>query len=141
MALDTAVGQVEADACLLALEKSGEYVEWDRGPTAVEHDEERGRPCQGVRPTSVAPASLIPSPVSTPHRLPANQNVERRGSLSGIRKLFRWRSTRSIEIGEEEQTGCDTWLTDLLERASREEDEDYQDFTPKGASNRNVYTG
>jgi hypothetical protein len=29
----------------------------------------------------------------------------------------------------------------LLERASREEDEDYQDFTPKRASNRNVYPG
>jgi hypothetical protein len=42
-------------------------------------------------------------------------------------------------VSEKEQTGRDTWLTDLLERASREEDEDYQDFTPKRPSNRNVY--
>jgi hypothetical protein len=27
-------------------------------------------------------------------------------------------------------TGSDTWLTDLPERASREEDQDYQDFHP-----------
>jgi hypothetical protein len=141
VALDTAIRQVEADACLVAREKSGEYVEWDHEPTAAEHDEERGRPYQGVRPTSVAPASLFPSRVSMPHRLPANQNVERRGSLSGIRRLFRWRSSRSVEIGEEEHSGRDTWLTDLLERASPEEDEDYQDFTPKAASNRNVYPG
>ncbi len=140
VALDTAIGQVEADACLVALEESDEYVKWDCGPTTVEHHEERGRPYQGVRPTPVAPASLIPSRVSTPHCLPANQN-DRRESLSGIRRLFRWRSTGSTEISEKDQTSRDTWLTDLLERASREQDEDCQDFTPKRASNRNVYPG
>ena len=134
MALDTAIGQVEADACLATLEKSGEHVEWDEGPTAIEPVEDYRRP-------SVAPPSLIPSRVSLPHPLPAYQNVERLGSISGIRKLFRWGSTGSTEVSEKEQTGRDTWLTDLLERASREEDEDYQDFTPKRPSNRDVYPG
>jgi hypothetical protein len=31
------------------------------------------------------------------------------------------------------------WLTELLERSSREEDGEYADFAPKRASNRNVY--
>jgi hypothetical protein len=31
------------------------------------------------------------------------------------------------------RTGQDTWLTGLLERASREEDEDFHDFAPKRA--------
>jgi hypothetical protein len=44
--------------------------------------------------------------------------------------------TRSAEINEEEPRGRDTWLTDLLERASREEDQNYQDFTPKRAYHR-----
>jgi hypothetical protein len=132
MALDTAIGQVEADACLAALEESGAHVEWDGGPTTDEHGGEYRRN-QRVQPTWVAPASLIPSRVAALRPLPANQNVERLGSLSSIRRLFRWRSSRSIEIGDKEQAGRDTWLTDLLERASREEDEDYQDFTPKRA--------
>jgi hypothetical protein len=134
MALDTAIEQVEADAGLVALEKSVEHVGWDDAPpvpdTAVGH----GRAYQ-------CPASLIPSPVSAPLCRPANQNVDRRGSLSGIRKLFRWRSTRNIEVGEEQETARDTWLTELLERASREEDEVYQDFAPKCVSNRNVGPG
>jgi hypothetical protein len=48
---------------------------------------------------------------------------------------------RSTEISEEKDAGGDTWLTELLQRASREEDEAYQDFAPKRASNRNVYPG
>jgi hypothetical protein len=42
-----------------------------------------------------------------------------------------------MEIGEEEQSGRDTWLTDLLERASDEEGEEFQDFAPKRARSRN----
>jgi hypothetical protein len=137
MALDTAIEQVEADAVLVALERSVEHVEWDGAPTvpdtAVEHVEEHARPYQCGHPNPVAPASLIPSRVSAPLRRPANQNVDRRGSLSGIPRLFRWRPTRSIEVNEDEEAGRDTWLTELLERTSREEDEDYQDFTPKRA--------
>ena len=129
----------------MALEKSVEHVEWDGGPTlpktVVEHVQEHGRPYQCGQPNLLVPASLIPSPVSAPLRRPANQNVDRRGSLSGIRKLFQWRSTRNIEVGEEEETARDTWLTELLERASREEDEVYQDFAPKCVSNRNVGPG
>jgi hypothetical protein len=141
MALDTAIGQVEADACLVALKKSGEQFEWDVEPTvpetADEDIEECGRPYQGVEPNSVAPASLIPTRVSIPRRFPANQNVAGRRSLSGIRRLFRWRSTRSIEINEEEETGRDTWLTDLLERASCDADNE-QDFAPKQSQRRNA---
>lgn len=124
MGLDMAIGQVEADACLMALEKSGKHTQW--GPTAVEHDEEHGRPCQPVQPPSVASGS--PSRVM-PCRVPPNQNIERRGHLSAIRRLFRWPSTRTTKCTGER----DTWLTDLLERASREENEGYQDFTPKRA--------
>jgi hypothetical protein len=135
MALDTAIDQVEADAGVVALEKSVEHVGWDDAPPVpdmtVEHVEEHGRLYQGGQPNLVVPASLIPSPVSAPLRRPANQNVGRRGSLSGIRKLFRWRCTRNIEVSEEEETARDTWLTELLERASREKDEVYQDFAPK----------
>jgi hypothetical protein len=43
---------------------------------------------------------------------------------------------KSVEDGAEAdcKEGRDTWLTELLARASREEDEDYQDFAPKSAS-------
>jgi hypothetical protein len=139
IALDTAIGQVEADAGLVTLEKFVEHVERDGGPN-VEHVEECGRSYDGVQPNLIASASPIPSSVSVP-RLPANQNIDRRGSFSGIRRLFRWRPTCSIEISEAENKGGDTWLAELLERASREEDDDYRDFAPKRASNRNVYSG
>jgi hypothetical protein len=142
MALDTAIGQVEAEATLVAVETSVEHVGRNDAPmvpdTAVERIEEHGRPYQSPKP--VAPASLIPTRTSKPRRLPANQN-DRRESLFGIRRLFRWRSPRSTEISEERDAGHDTWLTELLQRASREEDEDYRDFAPKRASNRNGYLG
>ena len=128
VALDTAIAQVEADAALVALGKSIEHVERD-GPvpdTTIEHVQEHGRSYQCGQPKPVAPASRIPTRASKPRPLGANQN-DRRESPSGIRRLFQWRSTRSIEVSEEEDTGRDTWLTELLERASREEDEDYQD--------------
>ena len=136
VALDTAIVQVEADAGLVALEKFVEHVERDGGPN-VEHAEECGRSYHGVQPNLVSSASPIPSPVSLP-RLPANQNVDRRGSFSGIRRLFRWGSFRSIEISEAENKGGNTWLAELLERASREGDADYRDFAPKRASNQRL---
>jgi hypothetical protein len=142
MALDTAIGQLEAEAALLALEKSVEHVERDDAPTvpdtAIERVEEHGRSYQWPKP--VAPGSLIPTRTWKPRRLPANQG-DRRESLFGIRRLFQWRSPRSTEISEEKDAGGDTWLTELLQRATREEDEAYQDFAPKRASNRNVYPG
>jgi hypothetical protein len=138
---DTAIGQVEAEAAPVPLEKSVEHVEREDAPrvtdTAIERAEEHGRPYQSPKP--VAPASLIPIRTPKPRRLPANQN-DRRESFFGIRRPFRWRSTRSTEISEEKGAGSDTWLTELLRRASRE-DEDYQDFAPKRASNCNVYPG
>ncbi len=140
VALDTAIGKVEADAALVAPRKSIEHVERDDAPTVpntvVEYVEEYGRRYQSPKP--VAPASLIRTP--NPRRLPANQN-DRRKSLFGFWELFRWRSTRSTEIIEEEDMGSDNWLTELLQRASQEEDENRQDFTPKRASNRNVCPG
>jgi hypothetical protein len=147
VALDTAIGQVEADAALVALKKSVEHLERDGAPTvpalAVERVEEHGRrPYQCVHPNPVASSSLIPTRTPKPRRLPADQN-HRRGSLFGIWKLFRWRPTRSTEssteIGVEEDAGSDTWLTELLQRASQEQGEDYQDFAPKRASTSNVY--
>jgi hypothetical protein len=89
VALDTAIGQVEADACLVVLEKSGEHVERDIEPTVREtvdrHVEGYGRPYQSVQPTPVAPASLIPTRVPVPPRLPANQKRRRA-------RVLRWRS-------------------------------------------------
>jgi hypothetical protein len=136
VALDTAIAQVEADAALVALEKSIEHVERDGPPThpdtTIAHVQEHGRSYQCGHPKPVAPASRIPTRASKRRPLGANQN-DRRESPSGIRRLFQWRSTRSIEISKEEDAGSDTWLTELLQRASREEDEDYQDFAPKRA--------
>jgi hypothetical protein len=105
---------------------------------AIERVEEHRRPYPS--PKLVAPGSLIPTRTWKPRRQPENQN-DRRESLFSIRTLFRWRSPRSTEISEEKDAGSDTWLTELLQRASREEDEDYQDFAPKRTSNRNVYPG
>jgi hypothetical protein len=145
VALETAIGQVEADAALAALEKSVEHVERDGAPTVpaltVERVEEHGRrPYQCVHPNPVASSSLTPTRTPKPRRLPADQN-HRRGSLFGIWKLFWWRPTRSTEISEEEDAGSDTWLTELLQRTSQEQGEDYQDFAPKRASTSNVYSG
>jgi hypothetical protein len=138
MALDTAILRVEADLGLsAALEKSIEHVERDGGPTVpdavVEHGEEWGRSYQCVQPNSAAPASLTPSSMSVPRRSPANQKVGGRRSLSGLRRLFRWRSSRSIEISEEEDRLRDTWLTELLDRASCDTDNYQQDFAPRWA--------
>jgi len=135
IALDTAIVQVEADAGLVALEKFVQHVERDGGPN-VEHAEECGRSYHGVQQNLASSAS--PTPVSVP-RLAANQNVDKRGS--GIRNLFRWRSSRGIEISEAENKGGNTSLAELLERASRDGDSDYRDLAPKRASNRNVYPG
>jgi hypothetical protein len=134
MALDTAILRVEADLGLsAALEKSIEDVERDSGPTVpdavVEHGKEWGRSYQCVQPNSAAPASLTPSSMSVPRRSPANQSR----SLSGLRRLFRWRSSRSIEISEEEVRLRDTWLTELLARASCDTDNYQQDFAPRWA--------
>jgi hypothetical protein len=99
MALDTAIGQVEAEAALVALEKSVEQVERGDAPTvpdtAIERVEEHGRSYPWPKP--VAPGSLIPTRTWKPRRLPANQG-DRRESLFGIRRLFRWRSPRSTEV-------------------------------------------
>jgi hypothetical protein len=73
MGLDTAIGQVEAEACLAALEKS-DHVEWAIEPTVLEtadeHIEEYRRPYERVQPNSVAPASLVPrrAPVPRPKK-------------------------------------------------------------------------
>jgi hypothetical protein len=120
MALDTAIGQVEADACLAALER------------AVKQVGESVRPYPSADSNSVASRRLVLSRVSVPRRFPANQNVEGRRSLSGIRRLFRWRSSRGIDSQEEDRVR-DTWLTDLLDRASREANDDEQDFAPRWA--------
>ena len=120
MALDTAIGQVEADACLTVLER------------AVKGVGESARPCPYDQPNSIASRGLIPTRVSEPHRIPAIQNVEGRRSPSGIRRLFRWRARGSIKNSEEEGRVRDTWLTELLDRASRETNYE-QDFAPSWA--------
>jgi hypothetical protein len=120
MALDTAIGQVEADACLAALER------------AVNQAGESARPCPYDQPNSIETRGLISTRVSEPGPIPAKQNVEARRSPSGIRRLFRWRSSGSAENSGEEGRVRDTWLTELLDRASRDTNYE-QDFAPSWA--------
>jgi hypothetical protein len=71
---------------------------------------------------------------------PANENDQQgRGRLTRLWTRFLCRTGESIEDDAEAdgREGRETWLTDLLARASREEDEDYQDFAPKRELTRN----
>jgi hypothetical protein len=71
---------------------------------------------------------------------PANENDEQgRGPLTRLWGRFFRPAHESVEDGAEADCGegRDTWLTELLARASREEDEDYQDFAPKRELRRN----
>jgi hypothetical protein len=105
----------------MALEAAIEELEADAGPEPVNaargEFEEHGRPLASR--VSVAPSR------------PANQDIDRRGSRARIWTLFRWRSSDNIDVRER-----GTWLTDLLERASDEEEDEFQDFGPKWARRR-----
>jgi hypothetical protein len=71
---------------------------------------------------------------------PANENDQHGGGpLTRLWAQFFRRDSESVEDGGEAdcREGRDTWLTELLARASREEDEDYQDFAPKGRLRHN----
>jgi hypothetical protein len=77
--------------------------------------------------------------LSTPS-FPANENDRRgHGPLTRLWARFLRRTGDSVEDGAEADCrgGRETWLTELLARASREEDEDYQDFAPKRELRRN----
>jgi hypothetical protein len=104
MSLELAIGEVEAEA-----------------------QREQRREAVLDRPSHRDGGSWRPS-------FPANENDEQaRGLLTRLwARFFR----RAGEIGGEKdgREGRDTWLTELLARASREENEDYQDFAPKRAS-------
>ena len=81
-----------------------------------------------------------PSHPSKPS-FPANENEQQgRGPLTILWTRFLRRTGESVEDEAEgdRREGRDTWLTELLARASREEDEDDQDFAPKGASARHA---
>ena len=119
MALDTAIGQVEADACLAALER------------AVNQAGEFARPCPYDQPNSIESRGLISTRVSEPRPIPAKQNVAARRSPSGIRRLFRSSGSTGKNSGEEGRVR-DTWLTELLDRASRDTNYE-QDFAPSWA--------
>jgi hypothetical protein len=72
---------------------------------------------------------------------PANENHERaHGPLRRVWGQFFRRAGESLEGGVEGDSleGRDSWMTELLARASREEDENYQDFAPKRASGRHA---
>ena len=79
--------------------------------------------------------------VSSKPSFPANENDQQgRGPLTILWTRFLRRTGESVEDEAEEdrRERRDTWLTELLVRASREEDEAYQDFAPKGASARHA---
>ena len=111
----------------MALEAAIEELEADAGPepvkAAMEKFEDHGRSNEGVQSVATRP---VGSRVSAAPSRPANQDIDRRGSRARIWTLFRWRSNDSIEVREH-----GTWLTDLLERASDEEDEELNDFAPR----------
>jgi hypothetical protein len=124
LSLEMAIDQVEADAA------RGQY-----GRVAI--DTLSNVPLR----TKVLEA---PSP-------PTNQNGEARGSLSrlwagilrragdGAQGLGKARSGSPPDEIECERVR-DTWLTDLLARASREVDNEEQDFAPKRALMRDAYS-
>jgi hypothetical protein len=106
----------------MALEAAIEELEADAGPEPVNAArgkfEKHGWSNEGVHSVAVAP-------------IPPNPEIDRRGSRARIWTLFRWRSNDSIEVREH-----GTWLTDLLERASDEGDEELQDFAPRQPRSR-----
>jgi hypothetical protein len=121
------IARSEIMVAQMALEAAIEEVETDAGPErvkAVSGNEEHGRSSEGVQ--SVAATSPVASRGSVAPSRPANQDIDRTGFRARIWTLFRWRSNDSIEVREH-----GTWLTDLLERASEEEDEELQDFAPR----------
>jgi hypothetical protein len=85
--------------------------------------------------------SVVPSP-------PANQNGEARRSLATLwARIFGGAGdgaqghSEALPGHSEDGTDCgeprDTWLTELLARASRGVDNDEQDFTPRWAQTQN----
>ena len=113
MSLELAIGEVEADA------------QREQRPRAA-----LDRPSHRRDGASSKPS------------FPANENDEQgRGSLTRLWAQFFRPAGKSVEDGAEAdcREGRDTWLTELLARASREEDEYYQDFAPKRALERNAW--
>ena len=117
----------------MALEAAIEELEADAGPEPVNATrgkfEEHGWSKEGVHSVATKP---VASRISVAASRPANQDIDRTGSRARIWTLFRRRSNDSTEVRKH-----GTWLTDLLERASDEEDEELQDFAPKWVRSRN----
>jgi hypothetical protein len=116
----------------MALEAAIEELEADAGPEPVNavrgKFEEHGRAHEGDQSAATRPFA---SRVSIAPSRSANQDIDRRGSRARVWRLFRRRSSDSIAVREH-----GTWLTDLLERASDEGDEDLQDFAPRQPRSR-----
>jgi hypothetical protein len=107
----------EVAAAKMALEGAIEKVEAD----ATSASRSIGRPV-------AEPLLFVPAP-------PVGRNNELRGSLKK-----RWTGiTRRAAGSEKVPTGRDTWLTELLARASYEADKDAHDFAPKRAHTKNGY--
>jgi hypothetical protein len=109
MSLELAIGEVEAEA-------------------------------QRERPEVLARLSCRRNVASSTPSFPANENDQHGGgALTRLWAQFFRRDNESVEDGGEAdcREGRDSWLTELLARASREEDEDYQDFAPKRELRRN----
>jgi hypothetical protein len=124
LSLEMAIDQVEADAA------RGQY-----GQVAIDT----------LSDVSLRIRVLVaPSP-------PTNQNGEARGSLSRLWAGILRRAGDGAQGPGKARSGHppdeiqfekvrDTWLTDLLARASREVDNEEQDFAPKRALTRNAYS-
>jgi hypothetical protein len=105
----------EIAAAKMSLENAIEKVEAD----AVRR---RSTPIARAAAADYVPVVAIRTP-------PANQDGELRGSLKKL-----WSGIISRAAGSEQPTtGRDTWLTELLARASYGADNDEQDFAPRQA--------
>jgi hypothetical protein len=140
----------EITAAQMALEAAIEKVEGQQPrdrvpsePAAMEHPAESVRwapiatapPVESVRAPPVAVARPGPRRRVPAASQPANQNDAKPASRTGAWAQYLWRLSPSVDIDEPDHLPQDrgTWLSEVLERASLEADNDEQDFAPKRA--------
>jgi hypothetical protein len=145
----------EIMAAQMALEAAIETIEGDQPPREMVPSEpvETGHPDERVRlapiatappvesvATPVAAATPVPRPRVPAAGRPANQNGAKPASRTGVWAQYLWRPGQGDVIDEPEHLpqGGGTWLSEVLERASLEADNDEQDFAPRRARSSGV---
>jgi hypothetical protein len=138
MALEAAIAEVEDDR------QPRERVPSE--PIVTEHPDEsvRSAPVATAPPVeSVAIPVAAARPVPrgrVPAAGPANQNDTKPAPRTAAWAQYLWRPSPDVDIDEPEHLpqGRGTWLSEVLERASLEADNDEQDFAPKRARSSGV---